>query len=121
MKRFLFFEAKTNNGEGEIEIGKDCDRLLKFMWRSGHLICWLNLVIGLRRPNRPVLVSSLVEDPEGLSMWARVLLVIPHVYIWWTMWALMHVLGLHSGASVYVISGTSNYLKSVNAFPLKTS
>ena len=117
---FLPFQAKTNE-EGEVKIGQDCDRLLRFMWRIGHFICVLYVIIALRRPDRPVLLSSLFEDPKGLRIRARVLLVIPHIYVWWTLWAMMHLLALHCVASVYCISNTSLYLKLVDALSLLTS
>ena len=110
MLLFICFEGITDN-DGEVKIGKDCDRLLRFMWQSGYLICWLNLVVGFRQPNRPVLLSSLLEDPAELRLWQRILLVIPHVYVWWTMWAVMHLLALHCVASVYVMSSSAAYLK----------
>ena len=107
---FDIFKEITNT-DGKVKIGKDCDRLLRFLWRIGHIICWLNLGIALRRPNRPVLLSSLVSDPTELKVWQRILLVIPHVYVWWSMWSLMHLLALHSIASVYVMSCSAAYLK----------
>ena len=82
---------------------KEYDRELMFTMRSGQMICWVNLIVMFRRPARPVLLTSLLSNPEKLKPWEILSYAIPHILVWWTMWSIMHLYAIHL---VTYISGT---------------
>ena len=102
----------TDITKKDLIIGGDCDHFLKFMWRSGHALSWISLIVAYLKPTRPNLLSALLlENHVELKQWHRVLLLVPHIWVWWTIWALQHVLSLHSVASAYAISSSAAQLR----------
>ena len=95
----------------EVTAGKECDRLLTFMIRSGQLICWVNLIVMFRKPARPVLLTSLLRNPERLKPWDILPYAIPHILIWWTMWATMHLFAIHLIAYISATVATTKALR----------
>lgn len=81
--------------ERNIKVGKKYNLFLMFMIRSGQLICWANLIIMIRKPARPILITSLLENPKELRPWETFPFSIPHILVWWTTWANMHFYAVH--------------------------
>ena len=79
----------------------------------GHLALSLNLLILFRRPERLVYFTSLFENPQGWGPLKIMPFVAVHVYIWWSMWSLLHFLAIHSVACSYAQVEVLKYIKRI--------
>ena len=73
-------------------------RLLTVFLTAGSVIKGLDVLTALWHPERDYLLTRFLLDPSSSVAWQLALLLIPHIYIWWTTWAVLNFL------MVYILS-----------------
>ena len=76
------------------------DGLFTFIIMTAFSIRWLNVLTALTCPEMDHLLTSVLPDPRASPIWQRALLLIPHVYIWWTTWDILNFTVAHGLAYV---------------------
>ena len=65
-------------------------RFFTMFMTMGFLIRWLDVLTIFTRPELDLYLTSLLPHSASYPIWQRALIIIPHVYIWWTNWAVLN-------------------------------
>ena len=100
LKRIRSKRPKHQNDDTGLGWPKGKDNVLTFFMTTNWLLRWLDVETGWSYPERGHLLTSLLATPNYITYWQKFLLLLPHVYIWWTTWALINFLLAYSLAYV---------------------
>ena len=87
-------ELEAEEEETRLQWTAEKERLLSIFMAAGLLIRWLD-VLNVSRPEMDHWLTFLLPHPASFRTWQRAVLIIPHVYIWWTNWAILNFAGVY--------------------------
>ena len=90
-------EAKEDE-ETKLYCTKEKEHFFAFFMTAGLLVRWMDVLNAFTRLELDQWLTSSLPNSASSPIWQRALLIIPHVYTWWTNWSILNF------TAVYVLT-----------------